>query len=324
MDDDKRRWFRKPGWIVSLLLHGGIVALTLISIQPTIELTPPQDFVPVEMLEIADTTNVKASTKTEKPKDEPPKPAAKPDPKPKTAPAPTPDPKPAPPKPEPPKPAPEPEPTPPEEVAAAEPEPPPPAPEPTPVPTPTPRAKPKAVTEPEPQDVAAAEPEPKPEKPDPKPEKPDEPKEEPFDIDAAIAGLEDKEKTDDTPDEAPAEQEPSDDKPQRRKGDPTRETMAIMDAFKTQIAKCWSPPVGAPDADDLVVVLRIQLNRDGSLASMPEYRDPDRLSDPYYRAAAEAARRAVMGCQNYQLPAESYDEWSSLTLNFNPAEMLGL
>ena len=57
---------------------------------------------------------------------------------------------------------------------------------------------------------------------------------------------------------------------------------------------------------------------------MPVYRDSDKLSDPYYRAAAESARRAIMGCQNYTLPADSYDQWSELTLNFNPAEMLGL
>lgn len=312
MSDD-RPWFKRTGWIVSALLHAGIVALTLISIPATAELNPPEEFVPVEMLTIAETTNVKAQAKAEEPKDEP-KPAATPEPKPKASP--TPEPKPDPPKPEP---KPEPEPPPPEDVAAADPEPvppapaePTPAPEPEPTPPPTPREKPKAVTEP-PQEVAAAEPEPEPEPAE----------EDPFDIDAAVAGLEDKEDTEDPAETAP-EEPPADEAPQQGKGDPSRETMAIMDAFKTQIAKCWSPPVGAPEAEELVVTLRIRLNRDGSLAGMPEYKNPERLSDPYYRAAAEAARRAVMGCQNYELPADSYDQWSALTLNFDPTEMLGL
>lgn len=345
MDDD-RSWIMRPGWIVSLILHAGIVALTLISIPSTAELPVTQTFVPVEMLEVADTTNVKPTTKGEEPKPEA-EPAAKPEPKPKTAPTPEPKPepkpeppkpeppkpepepapKPEPPKPEPPKPEPEPAPPPPEDVAAAEPEP---------TPAPVPRAKPKAVTEPPPEEVAAAEPEPEPEpKPEPKP-KPDKPKpepkpepepeteEEPFDPDAVTAGLEDKEAEDDTADEAPEEQESADDKPQQGAGDPSRSTMAIVDAFKTQIAKCWSPPVGAPEAEKLVVVLQIRLNRDGSLSGMPEYRDSEKLSDPYYRAAAESARRAVMQCQNYDLPEDSYDQWRELTLRFDPTEMLGL
>ncbi len=57
---------------------------------------------------------------------------------------------------------------------------------------------------------------------------------------------------------------------------------------------------------------------------MPVYKEQGKMGDPYYRAAAESARRAVMQCQNYDLPAESYDEWSELTLRFDPSEMLGL
>ena len=80
MDDDDRPWFRRPGWIVSALLHGGVVGLTFVSFAPTYEPPPVEEFVPVSMLPIADATSVKASAKAEDPKPEP-KPAAKPDPK---------------------------------------------------------------------------------------------------------------------------------------------------------------------------------------------------------------------------------------------------
>ena len=56
---------------------------------------------------------------------------------------------------------------------------------------------------------------------------------------------------------------------------------------------------------------------------LPVYKEQAKLGDPYYRAAAESARRAVMGCQNYNLPADSYDEWKTLTLRFDPSEMAG-
>lgn len=330
MDRDDRPWFRRSGWIVSAILHGGIVAATFLSWPTSIDKSVQPDFVPVELLEIADTTNVRASAKSEDPKPDP-KPAAKPDPKPKAAPDPRPEPPPPPPpEPEPkpvaepePAPEPEPEPAPAPETAEAQPEP---APSEDPVPAPpVPKAKPKAVKEP-PKEVAEAEPEPTPEKKPEKPKKEDPPPEDdkPFDPDAVIAGLEDKEDTDTETDSAPEETPAEDEKPQKGIGDPSRATATIQDAFKTQVSKCWSPPVGAPSPENLIVLIRVRMNRDGSLSGMPEYLEPGKMSDPYYRAAAEAGRRAIMGCQNYKLPADSYDLWDVLDVEFDPSKMIGL
>ncbi len=332
MEHDDRPWYVRPGWIVSAILHTGIVALTFFSWPSNIEPSDQPDFVPVELLEIADTTNVAAKAKSEDPKPEP-KPAAKPDPKPKTAPDPKPEPPPPPPPP-PPKPEPEPvaepepapEPAPAPETAEAQPEP---APSKEPVPAPpVPKAKPKAVKEP-PKEVAEAEP-PKEKEPEKKPEKPkkdDPPKKEddkPFDPDAVIAGLEDKENKDDTTENGPEKKPSEDDKPQKGIGDPSRQTAKLQDAFIGQVARCWSPPMGAPAPEKLIVKIRIRLNRDGSLSGLPEYMEPENMGDPYYRAAAEAARRAVMGCQNYQLPADQYDQWKVIEAKFDPSKMLGL
>jgi len=45
--------------------------------------------------------------------------------------------------------------------------------------------------------------------------------------------------------------------------------------------------------------------------------------DAFFRTAAEAARRAVLNpkCNKLKLPAEKFDQWQQMTLNFNPKEM---
>ena len=140
-----------------------------------------------------------------------------------------------------------------------------------------------------------------------------------------IAGVEDKENDDTTADSGP-ESEPDDAETRRGKGLSERETATIVDAFRSQVSRCWDAGslAGAPDAEKLVVAMRIRLNRDGSLNGLPEYLDTPSMGDPYYRAAAEAGRRAIMQCQNYDLPADSYDGWRVLDVEFNPAQMLGL
>jgi hypothetical protein len=103
-------------------------------------------------------------------------------------------------------------------------------------------------------------------------------------------------------------------------------TADLADALKSRIYRCWSPPIGAPNADDLVVDFDLQLNPDGTVASL-------RLSpgsamaaagNSYTRAASEAARRAVYQCQPYQLPANRYGEWREVNpLHFDPRDLMG-
>ncbi len=98
-------------------------------------------------------------------------------------------------------------------------------------------------------------------------------------------------------------------------------TQTELDALRAQIAQCWNPPVGATDADDLKVVLQLQLAPDGTVMGSPQILNSG--SSPFFRAAAESARRAVMRCQPYKLPAEKYDIWRDVKVNFDPREMLG-
>jgi hypothetical protein len=94
-----------------------------------------------------------------------------------------------------------------------------------------------------------------------------------------------------------------------------------IDAFRAQISRCWTPPVGGLGGDAIIVKLRIALNEDGSLTRAPEI-DND-LASPFFRPAADSAVRAVMQCQPYRMPPEKYGQWRDMLLTFDPRRMYG-
>lgn len=102
-------------------------------------------------------------------------------------------------------------------------------------------------------------------------------------------------------------------------------SMSEKDAIRSQIARCWNVPAGAKDAQNLRVVLKIQLNQDGSLIKVDlagESKDQYN-SDSFFRAAADSAMRAVRQCTPLtNLPPEKYATWRDMELTFDPKEML--
>ncbi len=97
-----------------------------------------------------------------------------------------------------------------------------------------------------------------------------------------------------------------------------------MDAVRAQISGCWNFPAGAKYAENLVVELQLVMNtdrtvRNAKVSNMGKYN-----SDPAYRAAADAAMRAVRNprCDPLNLPPAKYSEWKTITLNFDPRGML--
>ena len=111
-----------------------------------------------------------------------------------------------------------------------------------------------------------------------------------------------------------------------QKYDPTQLlSMSEKDAIRSQFAKCWNVPAGAKDAHELIVVLDVELNRDGSLvkASIASASRSRYLTDSFFRAAADSALRAVHKCSPLQgLPPEKFDTWREMELTFDPKEML--
>ncbi len=90
-----------------------------------------------------------------------------------------------------------------------------------------------------------------------------------------------------------------------------------------QVSACWAPPIGAPMAEDLVVQIRVRLNVDGGVETV-NIADQTRMNEPYFKAASEAAMRAILNpdCNPLDLPTDQYEDWKDLKITFNPAEML--
>jgi hypothetical protein len=101
-------------------------------------------------------------------------------------------------------------------------------------------------------------------------------------------------------------------------------TLSQEDALRAQIFGCWSVPLGLPYNEDLLVRIKLQLKKDGTIMKS-EILDHQRMNKPgqkFYKVLAESALRAVRLCQPLKVPPTGYDKWKELQLNFNPTEML--
>src|SRR5215472_9093017 len=101
-------------------------------------------------------------------------------------------------------------------------------------------------------------------------------------------------------------------------------TASEVDLVRQQIARCWNVPAGARDAKDLVVEVRVAVDPDGTVRQATIV-DQARLgSDPFFRAAAESARRAFFNplCRPLRLPPEKYAIWKDLVVDFSPKDIL--
>jgi colicin import membrane protein len=93
-----------------------------------------------------------------------------------------------------------------------------------------------------------------------------------------------------------------------------------LDALRNRLRQCWNVPVGLAEARDLIVTVRIQFNKDGSLSAEP--RLMNQVSHPAFTAASESALRAVRSCAPYSfLPVAKYEAWKDVIIDFDPRDM---
>ena len=286
----------KTGSALSAVGHLSIIVVAQFGL-PFV-FTPPEvtaTIIPVEVVSIDDVTRPPAAATPE------------PDPEPTRTASPQPPPKPPQPVPEPPRIAP------PEKVAAL-PEPAPPAITPAPPKEKTPEPK----SEPAPQ-IAKAQPKAKPKPPAPSRS---------FDnILKDLAAEEKPVKTAERAREPETVREKGKEAPQQSQI-AERATIAELDLLRQQIRqqiqKCWSPPVGARDAEDLIITVLIRVDLRGQVREATVVDAPRMGLDRYFQSAAEAARRAVLNpdCQPLQLPADKYEIWKEIRFNFDPSKML--
>jgi len=303
----------RRGILFSSTLHVAVVLLAYFHLWNLLFPPPPEEpaTIAVELVNIAPETRatkvnpnpkpaVKPADETVEGPKEPPKEPPKPTPPPPPSPPPAPAPEvaQAPPQPEPPKPEP--------------PQPPPPPPPPAPTPQPQP-------PQPEP---------PKP-LPPPPPTKPTPPKladkKKPADqsFDSLLKNLAQKPET-------PKPEQPSKPSTPQQVAHASSQPAAPLgaqlstseiDLIKRQLEPCWNPDPGARDAEQLKPEFRVEMNSDGTVITAA-LMNTDQMSDPAFRSAAEAARRALLNprCQPLKFPPEKYSQWQTFTVTFSPRD----
>ena len=104
----------------------------------------------------------------------------------------------------------------------------------------------------------------------------------------------------------------------------TRLTVSEEDALRRQIGSCWNVPIGARNAEELVVQVLITVNPDRTVQSAKVVDQLRMAGDPFFRAAAEAAVRALRHplCTPLALPPDKYEQWKVIRFNFDPRDML--
>jgi hypothetical protein len=93
-------------------------------------------------------------------------------------------------------------------------------------------------------------------------------------------------------------------------------------ALMARISQCWKPPAGVTETTLDYVVLRVQLEPDGSLAGSPVLvEDKSSILGP---ALASSAIQALTTCQPFtMLKPEHYDQWRDIEVKFDPHQRLG-
>ena len=91
-----------------------------------------------------------------------------------------------------------------------------------------------------------------------------------------------------------------------------------LDRVRMHIASRWNPPPAAAGADKLKVDIFVRLEQDGSVIDASIVEERRYNTDQTYRAAANAALRAVLDASPLPLPPEKYDQWREFIFGFDP------
>lgn len=101
-------------------------------------------------------------------------------------------------------------------------------------------------------------------------------------------------------------------------------TASEIDLIRQQIERCWNIPEGARDDKDLVVEMRVSVDRDGDVSQATILASGSTPSDPVFPAAAASARRALFNpqCRPLRLPPDKYEYWKEFIMDFSPRDLL--
>lgn len=151
------------------------------------------------------------------------------------------------------------------------------------------------------------------------------PRNDEFNLDA-IAGMIDKQRD---PGRPRTEGERAD-RTQRGAGLGTAEVASLRDRVRAvgraHLRRCWRMPVDLPDPERLIITVEFDINRNGTLNGQPRVTNPRNYTfDPYMRAAAENALRAVRACDPFPFAddpvlGDHYELWRETEVVFDPSQ----
>jgi hypothetical protein len=101
-------------------------------------------------------------------------------------------------------------------------------------------------------------------------------------------------------------------------------TASQIDLIIRKIEGCWDVPAGARDAKNLDIEIKAALNPDGTVRQAVIVDTGRYAGDPFFRAAADSAKRALLDprCSPLPVPPDKYEAWHNLDLFFNPKDLL--
>jgi len=103
-------------------------------------------------------------------------------------------------------------------------------------------------------------------------------------------------------------------------GSAAKLSQSEIDALRARLMSLWNPPVGAQDADQFQVTIRIRFKRDGTLDIGPQVMTSG--SGARFNAIRDSAVRAVLIGQPFtMLRPDHYDIWKEIDFTFDTKEM---
>lgn len=103
-----------------------------------------------------------------------------------------------------------------------------------------------------------------------------------------------------------------------------RQRTNLADMIRSQITPCWNPPPPEGASGHVTILMRIRLGQDGQVDGVPavtRINGQTPANGAYANALAGSVRRAVLRCAPLRLPAELYDAWADVELNFDPRDI---
>ncbi len=94
-----------------------------------------------------------------------------------------------------------------------------------------------------------------------------------------------------------------------------------MDALRGQIQKNWSSFAGIEGLDGMILTVSFELDPQGNIVGQPEV-ETKGGSEAARRTMAGSVRRAILKSLPFEgLPADKYDSWREMVVNFDPSSM---